>query len=61
MKQGLRTAGREVAMIARVPTAGAAAASRLAGPGLSAGLPGRMVSRAGAAGDRGVAAEVSRP
>ena len=47
MKQGLRTAGREVAMTARVLTAGAAA-GRLAGPGLSTGLPGRVARRAGA-------------
>jgi len=47
MKQGLRTAGREVAMTARVLTAGAAG-GRLADPGLAIGLPGRVVRRADA-------------
>lgn len=46
MKQGLRTAGREAAMTARVLTAGAAA-GRPADPGLSTGLPGRVVRRPG--------------
>ena len=55
MKQGLRTAGREVAMTPRVLTADAAA-GRPAGPGLGIGPAGRVVRRAGAG-----AAGVSRP
>ena len=55
MKQGLRTAGREVAMTARVRRADTAA-GRLADLGLSIGLIERVVRRAGAG-----AAGVSRP
>ncbi len=47
MKQGLRTAGREVAMTPRVLTPDAAAA-RPADPGLRIGPVGRVVRRAGA-------------
>ena len=47
MKQGLRTAGREVAMTPRVLTADAAA-RRPAHPGLGTRLAGRVVRRVGA-------------
>ena len=59
MKQGLRTAGREAAMTARVHTADAAA-GRLAGLGLSIVLTGGLASP-GSPGDRGIVVEVSRP